>query len=91
MKLAVCALVALSCLSSVGFAAGLISQTEQGSQSSKPMMMAAGGSCSSWKSTCEGRGGGANCTAKYNSCMKSGCFTEGEKYGGATHCGLSKN
>lgn len=48
-------------------------------------------SCSSWKSTCESRGGGAACEAKYAKCLKSGTFTEGAKWGGKTHSGLAKN
>jgi hypothetical protein len=47
-------------------------------------------SCSDWKATCESRGGGAACQAKFDKCMKSGTFTEGEKFGGATHSGLTK-
>jgi hypothetical protein len=52
--------------------------------------VAQGGSCSAWKSTCESRGGGASCESKYRACLKSGCFTEGAKFGGATHCSLAK-
>ncbi len=48
-------------------------------------------SCSSWKAICESRGGGAACDAKYASCLKTGKFTEGAKWGGATHSGLAKN
>ncbi|MFN3867751.1 MAG: hypothetical protein ACK4MF_01650 [Hyphomicrobiaceae bacterium] len=47
-------------------------------------------SCSSWKATCESRGGGASCDAKYAKCLKTGTFTEGAKFGGATHTGLAK-
>jgi len=47
-------------------------------------------SCSSWKSTCEGRGGGSYCDAQFSKCMKSGKWTEGAKFGGATHSGLEK-
>ena len=54
------------------------------------IIVAQGGSCGAWKSTCESRGGGASCGSKYRSCLKSGCFTEGEKFGGATHCNLAK-
>ena len=54
------------------------------------IVVAQGGSCSAWKSTCESRGGGANCESKYRACLKSGCFTEGAKFGGATHCSLAK-
>ncbi len=52
---------------------------------------ASAASCSSWKATCESRGGGAACDAKYAKCLKTGTFTEGAKWGGATHSGLSKN
>ncbi len=48
-------------------------------------------SCSSWKATCESRGGGGACEAKFTKCLKTGTFTEGAKYGGATHTGLSRN
>lgn len=47
-------------------------------------------SCSDWKATCESRGGGASCQAKFDKCLKTGTFTEGEKFGGATHSGLTK-
>jgi hypothetical protein len=47
-------------------------------------------SCSSWKSTCESRGGGSYCEAQFSKCMKSGSWTEGAKFGGATHSGLAK-
>jgi hypothetical protein len=57
---------------------------------SDAVVVAQGSSCGAWKSTCEGRGGGASCDAKYRSCLKSGCFTEGVKFGGATHCSLAK-
>lgn len=89
MRLAALILAAVAGLSTAVFA-GETAQLPPPMQAEKPMVLAAGGSCGSWKSTCEGRGGGANCTAKYNSCLKSGCFTEGEKWGGATHCGLAK-
>jgi hypothetical protein len=54
------------------------------------IVVAQGSSCGAWKSTCESRGGGATCDSKYRSCLKSGCFTEGAKFGGATHCSLAK-
>jgi hypothetical protein len=57
---------------------------------SDAVVVAQGSSCSAWKSTCESRGGGATCGSKYRACLKSGCFTEGEKFGGATHCSLAK-
>jgi hypothetical protein len=59
------------------------------SQQSRPVQLAQGASsCSGWKAICESRGPG--CGAKFQQCMKSGCWTEGAKYGGATHCGLAK-
>jgi hypothetical protein len=57
--------------------------------STKLIQMAQGASsCSGWKAICESRGPG--CDAKFASCMKSGCWTEAPKYGGATHCSLAK-
>ncbi len=47
-------------------------------------------SCSSWKATCEKRGGGADCQVKFDQCMATGTFTEGAKFGGATHSGVTK-
>ena len=47
-------------------------------------------SCSSWKATCEKRGGGDTCQAKFDKCMATGTFTEGAKFGGATHSGVEK-
>lgn len=46
--------------------------------------------CSQWRSTCESRGGGSACDAKFAKCMKDGTFTEGEKWGGKTHTGVTK-
>lgn len=58
-------------------------------QSTRPMQMAAGASsCSGWKAICESRGPG--CDAKFESCLKSGCWKEGAAYGGGNHCGLAK-
>jgi invasion protein IalB len=48
----------------------------------------AASSCSAWKTICDSRGPG--CDAKFNQCMKSGCWVEGQQYGGAKHCGLAK-
>ena len=45
-------------------------------------------SCSGWKAICETRGPG--CDAKFSACLKSGCWTEGVKFGGGTQCGLAK-
>jgi hypothetical protein len=47
-------------------------------------------SCSSWKATCESRGGGSRCGAQFAKCMKTGTWVEGANYGGATHSGLQK-
>ena len=47
-------------------------------------------SCSDWKATCESRGGGSACEAKYDKCMKTGTFTEGAAFGGATHSGVTR-
>ncbi len=47
-------------------------------------------SCTDWKATCLSRGGGAACAAKFAKCMKTGTFTEGAAYGGATHSNLTK-
>jgi hypothetical protein len=51
---------------------------------------ASAASCSSWKGICHGRAGGSYCDSMFNACMSSGCWTEGKRYGGATHCGLTK-
>jgi hypothetical protein len=52
----------------------------------------AAGSCKSWLAMCNSRTGGDSsfCSPKYSECLQSGCFTEGKRYGGATHCGLKK-
>lgn len=47
-------------------------------------------SCSSWKATCEKRGGGSYCEAQYSKCMATGTWVEGAQYGGGTHSGLTK-
>jgi hypothetical protein len=49
--------------------------------------------CSGWKAICIDRGGAryaAQCDAKFRGCLSSGCFTEGVKYGGGRHCGITK-
>jgi len=51
---------------------------------------ASAATCTGWKSTCESRGGGAYCDAQYAKCMKTGTWTEGAKFGGATHSGVQK-
>jgi hypothetical protein len=68
--------------------AGALAEDKAASPS-RPIQMAQGASsCSGWKAICETRGPG--CDAKFAQCMKSGCWTEGPKYGGATHCSLAK-
>lgn len=47
-------------------------------------------SCSSWRATCQKRGGGADCDAKFDKCMSTGTWTEGAKWGGGTHTGVTK-
>lgn len=47
-------------------------------------------SCSSWRATCQTRGGGSDCDAKFAKCMKTGTWTEGQKWGGGTHTGLTR-
>lgn len=47
-------------------------------------------SCSSWKATCQSRGGSDYCAAQFAKCMKTGTWTEGAKFGGATHTGVEK-
>jgi hypothetical protein len=53
-------------------------------------------SCSSWRAVCVKRATAVNpaylpeCDAKFDACLSSGCFTEGAKFGGASHCGLTK-
>jgi hypothetical protein len=55
--------------------------------------VAAAASCSSWKGTCLKRVRPQfvwQCESKFSACLTSGCFTEGPKFGAATHCGLTK-
>ncbi len=47
-------------------------------------------SCSGWRATCQKRGGGADCDAKFDKCMATGTWTEGAKFGGGTHSGVTK-
>ena len=47
-------------------------------------------SCSSWKALCEKRGGSDYCQAQFNRCLQTGTWTEGDKFGGATHTGVTK-
>ncbi len=67
---------------------GAMAQDKPAPTPAAPLRFAQASSCSAWKSICEARGPG--CDAKYSQCLKSGCWTEGPKYGGATHCGLAK-
>jgi hypothetical protein len=48
-------------------------------------------SCSTWKATCEKRGGGSYCEAQFSKCLATGTWVEGSKFGGGTHSGLTKN
>lgn len=52
----------------------------------------ANSSCSAWKETCESRCKAASCVCndKQRACLKTGCWTEGAKSKGATHCGLTR-
>ena len=56
----------------------------------------AAASCSSWRATCVGRAHAyfpnylPECDAKFKACLSSGCFSEGNRFSGATHCGLTK-
>lgn len=59
--------------------------------------LAQAGSCNGWNATCKARckDGGTGCL-KYcanqlRSCKKSGCWTEGARFGGGRHCGLKKS
>ena len=49
-----------------------------------------GGSCNAWRKICLSRtqGDEAFCGPKVEECRRTGCFTEGWKYGGQSHCGL---
>lgn len=47
-------------------------------------------SCSEWKATCESRGGGSSCEAKFAKCLKTGTWTEGSAFGGGKHSGVTK-
>lgn len=47
-------------------------------------------SCSEWKATCESRGGGASCEAKFAKCLKTGTWTEGSAFGGGKHSGVTR-
>jgi hypothetical protein len=79
----VTAVAALLCFSAIG-----VQAQDSTPKVSKPIVLAQESSCSGWKSVCETRGGG--CESKYTACLKSGCWTEAAKFGGGTHCGLSK-
>lgn len=57
---------------------------------------ASAATCSSWRAICVKRASSVNpgylpqCDSKFSACLSSGCFTEGAKFGGATHCGLTR-
>ena len=59
---------------------------------------AAQSTCSAWNTTCQARckEAGANpdcrsyCASQLSSCKKSGCWTEGARFGNAKHCSLKK-
>lgn len=56
-------------------------------------------SCAGWNATCKGRckapnapdGCSSYCARQMSACKKSGCWTEGARYGGAKHCNLKKS
>jgi len=56
-------------------------------------------SCGEWNSTCRARcdqsSGGASCTkycaGQMAQCRQSGCWTQGQRFGGARHCNLRKS
>jgi hypothetical protein len=62
--------------------------------------LAAGGSCQSWFSSCAVRCKqrvpddkncvSDHCSPKLAQCRASGCWQEGNAYGGGRHCGLAK-
>jgi hypothetical protein len=87
--------ISMKCTALIAAAAGLFANfsgalaDDKATATTRPILMAQGASsCSAWKAICETRGPG--CDAKFSQCMKSGCWTEGPKYGGATHCSLAK-
>jgi hypothetical protein len=81
--------VLLAAMASLTATAPAVAQEQSRTAKSGYIQMAQGASsCSGWKAICETRGPG--CDAKFAQCMKSGCWTEGAKYGGATQCSLAK-
>ena len=57
---------------------------------SLPVAANAAESCNTWRDTCLSRtqGDESFCGPKVEECRRTGCFTEGKRYGGAMHCGL---
>ena len=57
---------------------------------------ASAANCSSWRAVCVKRATSVNpnylpqCDAKFSVCLSSGCFSESARFGGATHCGLTR-
>jgi hypothetical protein len=51
---------------------------------------AAADSCSGWSMKRGDAEFAQQCVVKFDACLSSGCFTEGARFGGATHCGLTK-
>jgi hypothetical protein len=81
--------VLLAAMAGLAATAPAVAQEQPRTATSGYIQLAQGASsCSGWKAICESRGPG--CDAKFAQCMKSGCWTEGPKYGGATHCSLAK-
>lgn len=49
------------------------------------------GTCSSWRATCESRGGSVSgCQSKFDKCMATGTWTEGAQFGGTVHKGVRR-
>lgn len=50
-------------------------------------------SCSGWNSTCRARCGKASCPycdEQMRNCVRTGCWAEAARFGGARHCNLQK-
>ncbi|QCK84621.1 hypothetical protein E8L99_01875 [Phreatobacter aquaticus] len=67
------------------------------------LLVAAGGeteaqtSCAGWNATCQARCRDAGnpecanyCTRQVTACRRTGCWTEGQRFGGRQHCNLSR-
>lgn len=95
-------LAAMTFAGTVLFAGGLAVTVEACAQSSPPgsFQVAKVGSCQSWFRTCAARCKerapldkacvSERCTPKLSDCRLSGCWEQGELYGGAKQCGLAK-